>query len=132
MAITKQGGRQWSLHAKLPFNFADLAGESGNALGAVDLPGGASVIAASMTIDEVFNSATSDTLAVSGAGITLGGVDGTALGTSNASALDETTLTALTEVTLQWTGVGAVPTTGNGFVHIEYIQDGKADAVQPV
>ena len=132
MAITKQGGRQWPLVAKLSFGFADFAGQSGVALDAVDLPAGASVIAASLTITEVFNSGTSDAIDIAGAGTSLAATNAQALGTTADTSLDSTALAVNTAVTLEWTGVGAVPTTGAGFALIEYIQDGKANEVVPV
>jgi hypothetical protein len=132
MAITKQGGRQWPLVAKVSFGFADHSA-SGAADECIDLPAGASVIGASITITEVYNSATSDLLELAGAGITVGGADnGSTLGTYEASSLDMTALTVNTAVTLEWTGSGAAPTTGAGFALVEYIQDGKANEVVPV
>jgi len=132
MAITKQGGRQWPLIAKLPFGFADHT-TSGVAEDAIDLPAGASVIGASITITEIYNSATTDLLELAGAGITVGGADnGSTLGTYEASALDMTALAVNTAVTLEWTGAGAAPTTGAGFALVEYIMDGKANEVVPV
>ena len=132
MAITKNPGRQWPLVAKVSFGFADFAGQSGVALAAIDLPAGASVLDASITITEVFNSATSDLLEMAGSGITVGGADnGSTLGTYVTSTLDSTALAVATSVTIEWTGSGAVPTTGAGFGMVEYIMDGKANEVVP-
>jgi len=133
MAITKDGGRQYPLVAKLSFGFADFAGSSGVALPAIDLPAGASVLEATLTVTTIFNSATTDLLEMAGAGITLGAADnGSSLGTKTTTALDSTALTAAATVTIEWTGVGAVPTTGAGFAMVKYIMDGKANEVQPV
>ena len=131
MAITKNGGRQWPLVAKVDFGFADFAGQSGVALSAIDIPADASVTAARLTITEVFNSATSDAIDVAGAGISLAAVNAQALGSTADTSIDSTASTAVTAVTLEWTGVGAVPTTGAGHLIVEYIQDGKANEVQP-
>ncbi len=131
MSIQKQGGRQWPLVAKMAFGYADH-GVSGTPEDAVDVPAGASVIRASVTITEAYDSGTSDVLDVAGAGVTLAAVDATALGTTEASAIDSTALTAKGAVSLEWTGAGAPPAQGAGFLLIEYVQEGKADNVQPV
>ena len=131
MAITKNPGRQWALVAKVAFGFADFAGESGNPLAAVALPVGASLIGASLTITEAFNSGTSDVIDIAGAGASLAGTDVTSLGTTQDTSIDSTAVAVKTDVTLEWTGVGAVPTTGAGFALIEYIQDGRANEVVP-
>lgn len=130
MSITKQGGRQWPLVAKLAFALADH-GASGVAEDAIDLPAGASVIAASITIEEVYDSTTSDLFDVTGAGITLAGANGQALGTTDASAIDSTALVVNTAIQIEWTSGGGVPTTGIGFLIVEYIMDGKANEVVP-
>ncbi len=132
MAITKEGGRQWPLVAKLSFGFADFTGSSGVALDAIDIPAGGSVTACRLTITEVFNSATSDIIDVAGAGTSLAATDVTALGTTADTSINSTAMTAVTAVTLEWTGSGAVPSTGAGFLLIEYIIDDKANEVQPV
>ena len=132
MAITKNPGRQWALVAKVPFGFADFAGNSGVALEAVDLPVGASLTSASLTITEVFDSATSDAIDIAGAGASLAATDAQVLGTTEDTSIDSTALAVQTAVTLEWTGVGAVPTTGAGFALIGYVIDGRANEVQPV
>lgn len=131
MAITKNPGRQWALVAKVAFGFADFLADSGVALDAVDLPVGASVTGASLTIDEVFDSGTSDAFDVAGAGVSLAATDGQALGTTVDTSLDSTALAVQTAVTLEWTGVGAPPTQGSGFLLIDYIMDGRANEVVP-
>lgn len=131
MAITKNPGRQWALVAKVAFGFADFLADSGVALPAVDLPVGASVTGASLTIDEVFDSGTSDTFDIAGAGTSLVGTDGQVLGTTVDTSLDSTALAVQTPVTLEWTGVGGAPTQGSGFLLIEYVQDGRANEVVP-
>ena len=131
MAITKEGGRQWTLLAKVNIGFADVADDSGVALEAVDLPAGAIPLRASLTVTEVFDSATSDTLAVSGGGLTLGATDLQALGTTPV-VVDSTPITALTAVSATWTGAGAAATQGAAFLTVEYARDGKANEVQPV
>jgi len=132
MAITKNPGRQWPLVAKVSFGFADFVGQSGVPLAAIDLPVGASVLDASITITEVFNSATTDLLEMAGSGITVGGADnGSSLGTYVTSTLNSTAVAVATTVTIEWTGVGAIPTTGAGFGMVEYIMDGKANEVVP-
>lgn len=130
MAITKEGGRQWLQVAKVNFGFADLT--DGAAEEAVTLHAGSGVIRASLTITEVFNSATSDTIALSGAGVTLGATDVTALGTTEATAFDSTVLAVNDTVDVTWNGTGAAPTTGAGFVLVEVFTDGKANEVVPV
>lgn len=130
MALTKDGGRQWPLVAKLSFSQPDF-GASGVAEDAIDLPAGASVISCSITTTVVFDG-TADTFDVTGAGITLAAADAQALGTVEASAIDSTALTAQTAVQLEWTSGGGTPTEGSAFLLVEYVMDGKADNVQPV
>ena len=116
----------------MAFGFADFAGQSGVPLAAIDVPAGASVIQGSITITEIFNSATTDQIQLAGAGITVGGADnGSTLGSDASLTLDSTAMAVLTTLTLEWTGVGAVPTTGAGFALVEYIMDGKANEVVP-
>lgn len=131
MAITKKPGRQWPLVAKVPFAFADF-GASGVAEPALDLPAGASVIAASLTITTVFDSVTSDAIDLAGGGVTLSAVDGQVLGSTADTTIDSTALTVLTTLTIEWTGVGGSTANGAGFALVEYIINDRSTEVQPV
>jgi len=130
MAITnkdKNTGRQWPLSARQPFDFSQMV--SGTAVPAIDLPVGAIVLAGSMVISEVFNSATSDTIAVSGGGASVAATSVAALGRT-ALVVDGVEQALSTTVDLTWTGAGAVPTTGRGYVEVQYIITSRANENQ--
>lgn len=127
MAITKSGGRQWPLVARVDFTFADLV--SGAAAPAVELPGGATVLSGEVYIETAFNSATSDSLTV---GDTAGAA--TYLGATSIAATGRTALvpvgsayTAPDDLSVTWTGVGAAPTTGAGTLTVTYVIDGRSN-----
>jgi hypothetical protein len=113
MAITKDAGRQYPLVAKVDFTYANLT--DATAVEAVDLPANAVVTGGHLTITTVFNSATSDTIAVSGGGVTfLGATDVTSTGATIFSTLVAPVFTSNDTIDLTWDGTGTAPTTGAG------------------
>jgi hypothetical protein len=130
MSLSKVPGRQWPLIALLEVTFADVIGESGNALGAIDLPGGATCLGGLLSIQEAFNSGTSDSFEVAGA-MSLGATNGQAVAATSL-VVDGLTTTAPETITLQWTGVGAVPTTGKALLQVMYAINARATEAQPV
>ncbi len=124
----KNNGRQWPLVARQPFDFSQMT--TGAAVPAINLPAGAIVLAGSMVISEVFNSATSDTIAVAGGGASVAATAATTLGRT-ALAVNGSEQALHTTVDLTWVGVGAVPTTGRGYVEVQYIITSRANENQP-
>jgi len=135
MAITKNADRQYPLVAKVSFTYADFTGSTGVGLTALDMPGSARIIGGALNITTVFDSATSDTIDV-GDGTTaaryLAALDVTALGRTVLvpDQLDNDT-SGTSAVFLEWTGVGAVPSAGAGFLEVEYVMSDRANEVQP-
>ncbi len=131
MAITKDTGRQYPLVAQADFLLGDLT--SAAAVGAIDLPQGATIIAGELVIGTVFNSTSSDAIVI--------GDSGTAdryLGNGNGQALGRTALvptgytyTSPTTIHVKWTSGGGTPTTGAGTLRVTYTLDGRAHEVQP-
>lgn len=132
MSISKVPGRQYPLRAKVPFTFADFV--SGTIQAAIDLPGGAIVTGGALVITTVFNSGTSDTLTVGDVGGTedlfASAVDGQAAALT-ALTLNGGQYTVPTEIGVKWTGVSTAPTTGAGYLEVEYIIDERANEAQP-
>lgn len=131
MSITKNTGRQTVLTAIQRFTFDDL--ETGVALEAVVIPGGAYVVDGELVIETAFNSATSDVIAIGDSASETG-----YLGNTNSQATGRTSLVpagaiyaANDALTVRWTGVGTAPTAGVGFVRVSYVIDGRAVEVQP-
>lgn len=128
----KNNGRQWPLVARQVFGFAEM--ETATAVPLIDLPVGAIVIGGSMVITELFNSATSDTLTVSGGGVSTAAIDADATGGAlGRTALTltgaEQTLGDTVDVAASLTGGGA--TTGAGYVELTYIITSRANENQP-
>ncbi|HRD50285.1 MAG TPA: hypothetical protein PL166_11905 [Candidatus Contendobacter sp.] len=131
MPITLKPERQRSLFAILDIGFADLA--SGVAGTAIQLPPNAEVVSGSITVNTVFNSATSDTLSLgdSAAGARYANaVNLRALGRTALTVTGYRTLPTTRAITATWTGVGAAPTTGSVRVIVEYLQGHRADLTQ--
>jgi len=130
MAITKEGGRQWPLTAKVDFTFADADGVS---VELVDIPGGAVVTGGAVVIVNAFNSATTAVLDlgdkttgdkyVSNLDAKVAG--GTAIVPAGA------VFTVTDAVVLNITNTGT-PTVGDGYVLVSYVVGGRANEVQPV
>lgn len=130
MAILKDGGRQWSLTAKIDFTFEDADGVT---VELVDIPGGAVVTGGALVIVNAFDSATSATATVGDtttADLFASGIDAKVVGgTSLVPAGAESTVTGAATLTI--TNVGT-PTVGDGYVLISYVLSGRANEVQPV
>ena len=133
MAITKNRGRQSPIEAYVDITFADLAGNSGVSLVAIDVPVGAQLVGGDLVVNTAFNSATSDA-------ITVGDITNATryLGSTTIAALARTPLvptgfqTTSTQpaVRVAWTGVGAIPTAGSIRLRVAYIQNKRAAFAQ--
>lgn len=131
MAITKPTGRQYPLVAKVDFTFADFV--SGVAAEAVKIPGNCRVSGGHLVISTAFNSGTSDTIQV-------GDGDSAARykDSINGQAVALTALvptgykyTVPDTIDITWTGVGAAPTAGAGYLMVEYFAENRANEVVP-
>ena len=138
MPITKDFNRQCVMSALVTINFSDLAGTSGTDVAAISMPPNAIVVGGAIVKRVVFNSGTSDTLSVGDAGSAtryLGATDvKTATGlvalVPTGYLLPGTTASASNDITVRWTGVGAVPTTGQVQLRVDYVQVGRGEYTQ--
>ncbi|MBT8448163.1 MAG: hypothetical protein KJO69_00640 [Gammaproteobacteria bacterium] len=124
MAITKNVGRQEVISAAVTIGYADVV--DATAVEAINLPEGAIVVGGALVVREVFNSATSDTIAVAvNSEALLAATDVTALGSTLLTAGSAAALLADT-VDVTWDGTGAVPTTGSVVLIVNYVVEGRA------
>ena len=133
MAITKNRGRQSPLEAYVDIGFADLAGLSGTATLAIDLPVGAQVIGGDLVVYTAFNSATSDVITVGDALTANRYLASTSIAATGRTALTVTgyqTLTTSNKINVTWTGVGTVPTAGSIRLRMSYIVNKRAAFTQ--
>lgn len=126
----KISDRQYPLSVLTRFTFEDLT--SGTAAPIVELPPGAVVTGGMLVVETAFDSATSDTLVVGDADTAdryAAAVDGQA---AAATALTVTGLvtTTTTDIVLTWTGVGAAPTQGVGYLVVTYIREDRSQENQ--
>lgn len=130
MAITKDSSVQNVESKVVTINFGDLAGTSGTDTAAIDLPQGAIVVSGAIVKRTVFNSATSDTLSVGDSGSATRYLGATDIKTATGLVALVPTgyIHANPAITVRWTGVGAVPTTGQVQLRVDYIVPGKADS----
>jgi hypothetical protein len=127
MPITLNSGRQDILSAVQDINFGDMV--SGVAQDAVELPNGAIVIGGALAVETPFNSATSDTLAVTGVwGETL--LAATSIAAAGVAALvpsnGKAKTNAAASVKATWTGAGAAPTAGKVRIIVNYVVTSRA------
>ncbi len=128
MTYNKDAGRQTTLQAVAKFDFSDLTDET--ALEALDLPYGAIILSGDLTATTAFNSATSDTITVTGSA-TLSATDVSSTGRTALTGVGAgVPLTAPGAVSVTWNGAGTAPTQGAGYVRVEYIIDNRATEVQ--
>lgn len=130
MAITKDSSVQNVLSKVVTINFGDLAGTSGTDVAAIDIPQGAIVTSGAIVKRIVFNSATSDTLSVGDSGSAtryLGATD-VKTATGIVALVPTGYIHDKTAITVRWTGTGAVPTTGQVQLRVDYIVPGKASS----
>ena len=133
MSFSKGVGDIQYVRSKMKkFDLADVvANGSATFLNIMDLPPDAIVVGGFMQITQVFNSSSSDAITVG---------DGTTgnryLTSTSVQALGRTVLVPtgvqLTTKTLQklgitWTSGGGVPTTGQGWLFVEFIIPGQGD-----
>lgn len=129
MAIAKNKGRQTPIEAYVDITFSDLAGLSGTATEAIDLPVGAQVVGGDLTVYTAFNSATSDVITVGDAVTANRYLASTSIAATGRTALTLTgyqTLSTSNKVRVTWTGVGAVPTAGSIRLRVAYIVNKRA------
>ena len=130
MANLPNAERQYALTAVVPFTFADLT--TGVLAPAVELPSDAVVLSGSISISTAFNSGTTDTLTVGDEDDDdryVAGVNGQA---AAMTALVPTGFqyTTTKSVGIKWTGVGTVPTQGEGLLIVQYVREGRSNEVQ--
>ncbi len=132
MAFNKgDGGIQYARRKVLSFGFADvIAGGSGVYIGMEDLPPTAIVLAGGIMITQVFNSTSSDTFTIRDSDGTsyATGISGQSLGYKTLTATG-TLASLLTDMTvgITWTPGSGTPTTGFGYLVIDYIVPNLAD-----
>lgn len=131
MAISFDGSRQYPMTGKVTVGFADLA--TGVAAAFDNIPGGATITDISINVLTAFNSATSDVVVVGDADTPNLYLASTSIAATGLTAGVPTgkKYVAPTQLSLTWTGVGAVPTTGEFEVIFTYVQDGRANEVVP-
>ncbi|MCP4210877.1 MAG: hypothetical protein GY764_05300 [Halieaceae bacterium] len=128
MAYHKDAGRQTTLQAVANFEFPDLT--DAVALEIMDLPYGAILLSGNLVVTTTFNSATSDTVAVTGSA-TLAATDVTSAARTALTGVGAgVPLSAPGTVSVTWDGTGTAPTQGAGYVQLEYIIDNRATEVQ--
>jgi hypothetical protein len=129
MPITKNRGRQGVTSAYVDILFSDLAGLSGTAAEAIDLPVGAQVVGGDVVVNAAFNSATSDVIVVGdalSANRYYASASIAALGRNPLLTPGYQTLATSNKVRVTWTGVGAVPTAGSVRLRVDYIVNKRA------
>lgn len=125
MAISKNAGRQEVIAAKVTIGFGDVV--DATAVEAVDLPAGAVVIGGALVATEAFNSATSDTIAVTIDGETLlAATSVAATGSTLFTAGSVAPLAAPNTVDVTWDGTGTAPTQGSVDLVVTYVITGRA------
>lgn len=133
MPIKKDSGRQDELVAKVAINFADIA--NGNYEPAVDVPAGAIVTGGSLTVTNLFNSATTDQFSIGDqvqgaaarpAQYAAQSADVAAVPTSIPVVPTGEQYAKPATVGVKWTGVGAAPTQGDAVLVVKYIINHRA------
>lgn len=130
MPFKKNDARQSPISAYVDVNAADLV--NGQALAAIELPGGAVIQHGAVDVLTAFNSATSDTLNVGDA------ANGSRyLGNGNLHQAGRIPLvpTGLecqtnTNLTVNWSGSGAPPTAGKFRLTVTYIVTNRSEFTQ--
>lgn len=133
MAITKNRGRQTAIEAYVDVSFADLAGLSGAATVAIDLPVGAQVVGGDLVVDTAFNSVTSDVITVGDALSAARYLGSTSIAATGRTALVPTGYRALStsnQIKVTWTGVGTAPSAGQIRLRVAYIVNKRASFSQ--
>lgn len=127
MTIPYKSGRQEVISAEIDITLAML--ETGVAIDAIQVPAGARLVGGDVTVTQVFNSTTSDTIKVGDAGDD----DRYTASAINLQALGRTalTLTGYRHTTEQfvkalWTSGVGTPTTGAFTLSFQYVVQGRA------
>ncbi|MGA2160268.1 MAG: hypothetical protein ABSG90_13780 [Dehalococcoidia bacterium] len=126
------GGIQYSRKKMIEFAIADvIAAGSAVFLGLIDIPPGCIVTGGALNILTAFNSTATDTIAVGDATTTNRYLGATSVHTTGYTALVPTgapvTTTAMQTVGIVWTSGGGTPTTGFGYLTVDYVRPGAAD-----
>lgn len=125
MAITKNVGRQEVISAYVTIGFADVT--DAVAAEAIDLPEGAIVVGGNLIARVAFDSATSDTMAVTVDSETLlAATSIAATGSTPFTAGTVAALTAANTVDVTWDGTGTAPSAGSVVLEVQYIVEGRA------
>lgn len=127
--IKKDSGRQDTTGAVVEINFSDLT--SGVAQAAVEMPANSVVVGGCLGVETPFNSATSDTMAVTDAtGATI--LAATSVHAAGGAALTPKggMATVQGNISVLWTGVGAPPTQGKVLLAVQYLTKGRTDYSQ--
>jgi hypothetical protein len=125
-------GMQYKRMKTIPFSFADFVKAGAAAfLVMAGLPPKARVVGGAVTITEAFNSTTSDTGTVgdsTSTGRFKTGINMQALGvTALVPTGDTVDLLTDSAFGMKWTPGDGVPTTGKGFLDVEFVVTGCAD-----
>lgn len=124
--ITKDSARQDTTAAVVEIDYSDLV--NGVAAAAIELPANSIVVGGVLGVVTPFNSATSDTMAVTdpkGDAILAATNIHAAGGASLTPKCGKATVQG--NVTVTWVGVGAAPTAGKVRLALLYITVGRAD-----
>lgn len=129
MAITKDANVQEVCTKLVTINFGDLAGTSGTDVAAITIPPNSIVTGGALVKRVVFNSATSDTLSVGDTGSATRYLGATDIKTATGLVALVPTGYVYTggDITVRWTGVGAIPTTGQVQLRIDFVVVGKSE-----
>jgi hypothetical protein len=140
MSIKTNGSRQYPLVARLPISFDDLAlADAGVAQVGFNLPGGSTIIGGAVVVSTVFNSSGGtplDTLDVGDSidpdRYTASVVDLTSLGRTALTLTGYETVGGTTiDVTWDNGTATTLPTTGEAYVEIQYVQLDRANENVP-
>lgn len=126
------GGIQYLRRKMVEFNLADVVLVGSTVfLPVLDIPPGAIVTGGHLNIQQAFNSTSTDTISVGDATLTTRYLSGQSVHTATYTALVPTGLPATTtaeqKIGILWTSGGGTPTTGWGYLTVDYELPNLAD-----
>jgi len=123
--LKRVAARQGLIFAYIDFDYTMLV--SGSGVSGIEVPQNAVVFEGSIIVDTAWNSATSDVLSIGDAGSTARYLSAHTIAATGRTAIVPTgfVYTTPTLISLLWTGVGAVPTAGNGTLELAYYVRGR-------
>ena len=132
--VIQDFGRQYALTAVQKITYADAVDGTLDAC-TIELPEDAFILSGAVIVTTAFNSGTSDVIEVGYAGdpnfyLTSTSIAATGRTAFIAGGVAGVTTSTTVPITLDWTGVGAVPTTGEAYVVVEYVVKGRANENQ--